>query len=263
MLPINDTRLRRPAHLGAASTQTAKRATRSDEIDETALLAAPGCVSVTAEQLTRWRRAGLLPRPRLRPRAAGEGHDVCYPAWARHQLAAIAQVDRTIQHWEPLVLAVWWAGHWANPAAIRHALSSTLGHHFAGAPQTRAGAADPDHRSGARAARSRRQARSRQSRASDASPSDAHTLAGLLWPPAASVHDAASRGQLYRHTDRHPDGEPGLRTRIVGRNGPSANAGSDASTTSRPGHCWGRRRPTPCWSVRPRHTRAAVASRQR
>jgi hypothetical protein len=81
---------------------------------------------VSAHQLKRWRRAGLIPRPRVVHTKGIRGSGSRYPAWAVEQLIAVARLHRTVRGLGELVVAVWWEGHWVQTEALRAALTEPL-----------------------------------------------------------------------------------------------------------------------------------------
>jgi hypothetical protein len=101
----------------------------SDRLDESALLEAfskAGDPPPSSDQLKRWRRAGLLPRPEVEHLPGVRGSRATYPAWTVGQLAALVRLHRSTRRLQDLVLAIWWEGHWVEPRALREALSSPL-----------------------------------------------------------------------------------------------------------------------------------------
>jgi hypothetical protein len=120
--------------------------TTTDEILERTMLDAvehAGETSPTGDQLKRWRRAGLLPRPRLEHRPGIRGSRSWYPAWAADQLLAILRLHRSTHKLMELCTALWWEGHWVDPLALREALTTPLEHFSNEALAARAGVEDP------------------------------------------------------------------------------------------------------------------------
>ena len=118
--------------------------TRS-EVDESELLAgaARAGEEVSAYRLKRWRRVGLLPRPRVVHRDGVRGSRALYPAWAVEQLVAVARLHRTVRGLSELVIAVWWEGHWVGTEALRAALIEPLQQLSEEARAARGGGRDP------------------------------------------------------------------------------------------------------------------------
>lgn len=99
------------------------------ELRETELLdavAARGLERPTPHQLKRWRRAGLVPRPRVEHTTGTRGSRALYPPRAVGQLAAVARLHENVHGLHNLVVAVWWQRHWAAPDALRAALCASL-----------------------------------------------------------------------------------------------------------------------------------------
>jgi hypothetical protein len=115
------------------------------EADETELLAgaARAREAVSAHQLKRWRRAGLIPRPRVVHEEGVRGSRALYPAWAVEQLVAVARLHRTVRGLSELVVAVWWEGHWVETEALRAALIEPLQQLSEEARAARGGGKDP------------------------------------------------------------------------------------------------------------------------
>jgi len=90
-----------------------------EKIDEHTLLrrAAEAGALVTADQLKRWRRAGLIQRPRQEHARGRRGSRSWYPPETVAQLVAVAGLHATMHRLNDLVVAVWWAGHWVQRGA--------------------------------------------------------------------------------------------------------------------------------------------------
>jgi hypothetical protein len=116
-----------------------------DELDEPSLLAAAARAgfTVSSHQLKRWRRAGLIPRPRIEHPRGVRGSRAVYPGWAVEQLVAVARTHRTVHRLRALTVALWWNGHWVEPIASRNALIEPLERLSEKARAARAGHADP------------------------------------------------------------------------------------------------------------------------
>ena len=97
----------------------------------------------TSDQLKRWRRAGLLPRPRLEHRAGLRGSQSLYPAWAAEQLLAIVRRHRSDHRLGELSTALWWEGAWVDPQMLREALILPLTRFSIEAEKARGGESDP------------------------------------------------------------------------------------------------------------------------
>jgi hypothetical protein len=120
--------------------------TTTAEITEAALLDAAkhaGETPPTSDQLKRWRRAGLLPRPRLEHRAGVRGSQSMYPAWAADQLLAIVRLHSSNHRLGELSTALWWEGRWVDPPMLREALITPLERFSSEAERARGGETDP------------------------------------------------------------------------------------------------------------------------
>ena len=116
------------------------------EIDEPSLLKActgAGESPPTRTQLKAWRRAGVIPRPRIEHRPGLKGSKAFYPAWADDQLVAVVRLHRRFHRLDDLVVAVWWEGRWVEPQALRTALIAPLEAMSEEAAAARAGADNP------------------------------------------------------------------------------------------------------------------------
>jgi hypothetical protein len=120
--------------------------TRTAEIAEAAMLDAVervGETPPTSDQLKRWRRAGLLPRPRIGHKAGLRGSQSWYPAWAAEQLVAIVRLHRSNHRLAELSTALWWEGRCVDPPMLRRALIAPLERFSSEAEKARAGEKDP------------------------------------------------------------------------------------------------------------------------
>lgn len=100
----------------------------------------------TGDQLKRWRRAGLLPRPRLGHQLGLQGSCSWYPAWAAEQLLAIVRLHRSAHRLGELCTALWWEGYWVDPLVLRKALIVPLERFSGEAEKARGGETDPPRR---------------------------------------------------------------------------------------------------------------------
>jgi len=120
--------------------------TTTAESTETAMLHTvelAGEAPPTSDQLKRWRRAGLLPRPRLEHQAGVRGSHASYPAWAAEQLLAIVRLHRSNHRLGELSTALWWEGRWVDPPMLRKALIAPLERFSREAEKARGGETDP------------------------------------------------------------------------------------------------------------------------
>src|ERR1700689_500928 len=103
--------------------------TTTDEISEAAMLDAVELARTmppTSDQLKRWRRAGLLPRPRLVHPTGMRGSQSMYPAWTTKQLFEIVRLHRSNHRLGALSTALGGQGHWVVTAMLREALMAPL-----------------------------------------------------------------------------------------------------------------------------------------
>jgi hypothetical protein len=101
----------------------------SEKIDEAALFEAIARADETPpspDQLKRWRRGGLIPRPEVAHLPGVRGSRALYPAWAVEQLLVVIRLHRSTHRLPDLCLALWWEGHWVRPDAIRGVLIKPL-----------------------------------------------------------------------------------------------------------------------------------------
>lgn len=98
------------------------------EVDERTLMrqVAHAGVEVSADQLKRWRRGGLVPRPRQEHARGLRGSRSWYPPWTADQLEAVARLHQTAHRLDELRVDVWWAELWVEPRAVRASLVSLL-----------------------------------------------------------------------------------------------------------------------------------------
>ncbi len=116
-----------------------------DKFDEASLLAAAARAgfTVSSHQLKRWRRAGLIPRPRIAHPRGVRGSRALYPGWAVEQVVAVAQTHRYVHRLGALTIVLWWEGRWVEPIALRNALIAPLERLSAKARAARTGRDDP------------------------------------------------------------------------------------------------------------------------
>lgn len=114
-----------------------------DEADLLAMVTSAGETPPTSDQLKGWRRAGLMPGPRIEHAAGVRGSRALYPAWAAKQLVAVTRLHRSTHRLGDLSVALWWDGHWVESLALRTALSAPLERMSREAEKARAGEEDP------------------------------------------------------------------------------------------------------------------------
>lgn len=82
---------------------------------------------VSAAQLARWHRAGLLPRPRQRALGRGRGTETVYPPDTSVQVVAICQVKDDERRLERVAFRLWWEGFAVDLGVIRGQLAEIMG----------------------------------------------------------------------------------------------------------------------------------------
>ena len=86
---------------------------------EQVLLAAAGAgFPITGDQLARWHRAGLLPRPRQRSLGRGLGTVTIYPAGTVEQLVALCRVRQQHRSLTRAAFQLWWDGFPVDPEQV-------------------------------------------------------------------------------------------------------------------------------------------------
>jgi hypothetical protein len=196
-------------------------------------LAAAAGFDVTAAQLARWHRAGLIPRPSQRPLGKGHGTETVYPGGTGEQLLALARIlalDRrlSLAAWE-----LWWAGYDVSLEKVRTLLGESAKSRDASTAELRAridapGGSDSIYDLADRMAGGRtdvkvlRQARKRVGRSSYSTVAKAvlETAAGRFggFEPDAANAESAGDGEILERalglerarTDRLPDADPWL-----------------------------------------------------
>lgn len=77
---------------------------------------------VTKTELTRWHRAGLLPRPQRRSLGRGRGMVSIYPPGTKDQLLALCTIHRSEKRLPYVAWRLWWDGYNVPLSAIREFL---------------------------------------------------------------------------------------------------------------------------------------------
>lgn len=88
--------------------------------------AARAGLKVSADQLKRWCREGLLPRPSQRHLPGRRGSESIYPPGTLRQLVAVAELHANERRFDELRFDVWWAGHWVQETHLRSSLVALL-----------------------------------------------------------------------------------------------------------------------------------------
>lgn len=83
--------------------------------------------AVTAAQLARWHRAGLLPRPGQRSLGRGRGTETFYPAGTSVQLVALCQMKEEERRLDRLAFGLWWDGFAVGSDVIKEFLKAGAG----------------------------------------------------------------------------------------------------------------------------------------
>jgi hypothetical protein len=82
---------------------------------------------ISAAQLARWHRAGLLPRPCQRPLGRGRGTQTIYPFGTSVQVVALCQIKEEEHRLDRVAFRLWWEGFAVEPEVIRSQLAVTMG----------------------------------------------------------------------------------------------------------------------------------------
>lgn len=77
---------------------------------------------VSEDQLARWHRRGLLPRPSQRPLGRGRGTITIYPPGSGMQLVALCEVRRHVRSLEMAGFQLWWDGFDVDVELVRPVL---------------------------------------------------------------------------------------------------------------------------------------------
>jgi hypothetical protein len=95
----------------------------SESSEELLTLARRQGYSLSATQLARWHRAGLLPRPRQLPRKEARGTHSVYPSGTGEQLVLLCQLRTTERRFSRLAWQMWLAGYPVDLQLIRTQLA--------------------------------------------------------------------------------------------------------------------------------------------
>jgi hypothetical protein len=93
--------------------------------DDLIKLAASLGYAVTAAQLARWHRAGLLPRPSQRSLGRGRGTETVYPVGTSVQLVALCHMKDEERRLDRLAFGLWWDGFTVDLNVVRVLLKAT------------------------------------------------------------------------------------------------------------------------------------------
>jgi hypothetical protein len=78
---------------------------------------------ISATQLVRWHRAGLLPRPRQHPLKGARGTCSCYPSGTGEQVVLLCSLQRNERRFAHLAWQLWLAGYPVDLRLIREQLA--------------------------------------------------------------------------------------------------------------------------------------------
>src|SRR5260370_8260751 len=92
---------------------------------------------VTKTELTRWHRAGLLPRPQRRSLGRGRGMVSIYPPGTTDQLLALCTIHRSEKRLPYVAWRLWWEGYNVPLSAIRGFLEGARTHRHQGIEEIR------------------------------------------------------------------------------------------------------------------------------
>jgi hypothetical protein len=82
---------------------------------------------MSSEQLKRWRREGLLPRPEQIHVPGVRGSQSRYPAGTPSQLRTVLKFKQRYHRLDELRFWLWWEECWVEPTALRSTLAKLLG----------------------------------------------------------------------------------------------------------------------------------------
>jgi hypothetical protein len=80
--------------------------------------------AITAAQLARWHRAGLLPRPSQRSLGRGRGTETVYPGGTSVQLVALCHRKEEERRLDRLAFGLWWDGFSVDPDVVKDFLKA-------------------------------------------------------------------------------------------------------------------------------------------
>jgi len=82
--------------------------------------------AVSAAQLARWHRAGILPSPRQRSLGRGRGTETAYPPGTSLQLVALCKVKEHERRLSKIAFQLWWEGFTVDLLLIREQIKVAL-----------------------------------------------------------------------------------------------------------------------------------------
>ena len=86
--------------------------------DDVLSAAAEAGYPITGDQLARWHRGGLLPRPRQRSRGRGFGTVTIYPPGTAEQVVALCEITARHRSLARAAFQLWWDGFPVDPEQI-------------------------------------------------------------------------------------------------------------------------------------------------
>ena len=81
---------------------------------------ADGDIAVTRDQLVRWHRSGLIPRPSVRHLGRGRGSESVYPPGTSLQVAALVEIKSRFRRLDDVGWLLWWGGFEVDEAVLRN-----------------------------------------------------------------------------------------------------------------------------------------------
>jgi hypothetical protein len=99
---------------------------------------------ISRDQLARWHRAGLLPKPATKPLGRGRGTASLYPAIAYPQALALAELLKRDRHFPSVGWGLWWRGYGVGDAHWRTRLATSAATLDKMLPRLKAILAPPD-----------------------------------------------------------------------------------------------------------------------
>jgi hypothetical protein len=82
--------------------------------------------AVTRDQLVRWHRNGLIPRPSVEHLGRGRGSASYYPAGTAAQVVALLDIQKGHRRLADVAWLLWWAGYPVDEAVVRARLAKLL-----------------------------------------------------------------------------------------------------------------------------------------
>ena len=80
---------------------------------------------VSEDQLARWHRAGLIPRPRQRSLGRGNGTESLYPIGTSVQVIALCELKTNERRLDLIGFLLWWDGFDVDPALVRRVIEAS------------------------------------------------------------------------------------------------------------------------------------------